>query len=123
MKKFIVLGAAFAFLAVAIGAFGAHALADVLTGKWSGTYETGVQYHMYHALGLIGIGIIGQFNHHHKLLNAAGWLMALGIVLFSGSLYVMSITKIELLGIITPFGGVAFLVSWLLVILAVLKQK
>lgn len=120
MKVFVVLGGALAFLAVAFGAFGAHALEDVLTDQWASTYETAVQYHMMHALGLILIGILAA-KWSDGLMTWAGWLMFIGILLFSGSLYVMSVTKINILGAITPFGGVAFLASWLLVIIAALK--
>lgn len=121
MKVFVALGSLMAFLGVGVGAFGAHSLKNVLTGKWAGVYETGVHYHLVHALGLILIGILIE-KFPGSLMNWAGWLLFAGILLFSGSLYVLSITKIDMIGAITPFGGVAFLAGWLLVIIAVLKS-
>lgn len=120
MKLFVVMGSLFAFAGVAIGAFGAHALN--LSDKWKGIYETGVQYHLIHALGLVLIGILAGRLSNSGFLQWGGWLMAVGIVLFSGSLYLMSITKVSVLGAITPIGGVAFLVSWLLIVVAVIKS-
>lgn len=121
LKLFVSIGSILAFLGVAIGAFGAHSLANVLTGKWKGIYETGVQYHLIHALGLVLIGLLAERLAGGALFLWAGWLMVAGVVLFSGSLYMMSITKVEVLGAITPIGGVAFLASWLLIVIAVIK--
>ncbi len=120
MKLFIILGAINAFLAVALGAFGAHGLKETL-GSYLKTWETGVNYQMFHALGLIAIGIIAGNIPASALLNWSGWLMFIGILLFSGSLYVLSVTKISSLGAITPFGGVSFLISWVLLILVALR--
>lgn len=122
-KLFVIIGAACAFLSVAIGAFGAHGLKDKLNAHYMSIYETGVQYQMMHALGLILIGILAAkwLNNGSALLNWAGWLMFAGIVLFSGSLYVLSLTKVSVLGAITPLGGLAFLVSWLLIIIAFIR--
>ncbi|HET7657001.1 MAG TPA: DUF423 domain-containing protein [Bacillales bacterium] len=120
MKVFVSLGSIMAFLGVAIGAFGAHSLKNVLTEKWAGVYETGVHYHLIHALGIILIGILVE-KFPGALMNWAGWLLFAGILLFSGSLYVLSITKINVIGAITPIGGVAFLAGWVLVVIAVLK--
>lgn len=121
LKLFVSIGGILAFLGVALGAFGTHSLENVLTGKWKGIYETGVQYHLIHALGLVFIGLLAGRLAGGALFQWAGWLMVAGVVLFSGSLYVMSITKIGGVGAITPIGGVAFLASWLLVIIAVLR--
>lgn len=119
IKIFIGLGSIIAFLGVALGAFGAHSLN--LSGKWKDVYETGVQYHLIHALGLIFIGMLADKFSGGMLFHWSGWLMVLGIVLFSGSLYMLSITEVGVLGAITPIGGVAFLLGWLLLIIAVFK--
>jgi uncharacterized membrane protein YgdD (TMEM256/DUF423 family) len=112
-RLFIGLGALSAFLGVAAGAFGAHGLRGTLPPDLLATFETGVRYHIYHALGLLAVGIIaGQWPG--ALVNAAGWLFVAGTVLFSGSLYLLSLTGARWLGAITPFGGVAFLIGWLL---------
>jgi len=123
MKFNIIAGAVYAFLSVAIGAFGAHALKSVLTEQYAKVWETGVQYQMFHAIGLIVIGILMSKSliGPSSLLSRAGILMFIGVILFSGSLYVLAITQIKVLGAITPIGGVLFLVAWLLVILAALK--
>ncbi|MTT30941.1 DUF423 domain-containing protein [Terrilactibacillus sp. BCM23-1] len=122
-KLFIVLGAIFSFLSVAFGAFGAHILKEKLSEHALSIFQTGVQYQMMHALGLILIGILASkvINGPSQSLHWAGILMALGIVVFSGSLYVLSTTGIGILGAITPIGGVLFLISWFLVILAFLR--
>ncbi|MFC4619923.1 DUF423 domain-containing protein [Camelliibacillus cellulosilyticus] len=121
-KLFVILGAANAFVSIALGAFGAHGLKEKLSAHYMDIYHTGVQYHMMHALGLILIGILAdKLSSQSGLMAWAGWIMFIGIVLFAGSLYLLSVTKIGVLGAITPIGGVAFLVSWLLVIIAVAK--
>ena len=121
MKLFIILGAINAFLAVAFGAFGAHGLEGKLEPKYLEIWKTGVTYQMFHALGLLVIGILAGKLPSSSLISTSGWLMVTGILLFSGSLYVLSLTKISILGAITPFGGVAFLAAWILLILAAVK--
>ncbi|MDD5578071.1 MAG: DUF423 domain-containing protein [Methylobacter sp.] len=111
---FLFLGALNAFIAVGMGAFGAHGLKAILSQELLSVYQTGVTYHMWHALGLISIGFIRQQTPDSRLLRCAGWLMFMGIILFPGSLYLLSILNIRWLGIITPFGGLAFLTAWLL---------
>jgi len=113
-RLFISLGAASAFLAVAAGAFGAHALGGRLSPDLIAVYQTGVTYQMYHALGLLAVGILlGRFSvGGSPWLTASGWLFVAGTVLFSGSLYGLSLGGISALGAITPLGGVAFLVGW-----------
>ena len=120
-KVFIILGSLNAFLAVALGAFGAHGLQNKLTEQMLATYETGVKYHMMHALGLILIGIISRYTSGSVLINWSGWLICAGIVLFSGSLYLLSISGIRWLGDITPLGGLSFLVGWILLAIAAFK--
>jgi uncharacterized membrane protein YgdD (TMEM256/DUF423 family) len=121
-KLFLTLGAAAAMLAVIVGAFGAHALrakvpADLLT-----VYNTGVQYHFWHALGLLAIGLVALHLRDSAMLVWAGWLMLAGIVLFSGSLYVLAVTGVRWLGAITPFGGTAFIAAWALFAWAVIRN-
>lgn len=121
MKLFIILGALNAFIAVALGAFGAHALTGKIPDKYLGTWQTGVTYQMFHATGLMVIGVLfGKISG--SLITWSGWLMFIGIILFSGSLYVLSVTQIKILGAITPLGGVSFLAAWVLLILAVNKH-
>lgn len=121
MKLFVILGAINAFLAVALGAFGAHGLEGKLEPKYLETWKTGVTYQMFHATGLLIIGVILGKLPASSLLTTSGWLMFIGIILFSGSLYVLSVTKISILGAITPLGGVAFLAAWVLLIIASVK--
>lgn len=121
-RTFLILGSINAFLSVALGAFGAHGLKSRLSEEMMQIYQTAVQYHMFHSVGLLLVGIVAQWMTNSSLLNWAGWSMAVGILLFSGSLYLMSVTGIRWLGAVTPFGGVAFLAGWLLLVLAVFKQ-
>jgi len=118
-RHFIIIGCINCFLAVALGAFGAHGLKTVLSTQALQTYQTGVDYHFLHALGLLAIGII--YREFPKV-NLAGWLMFAGIILFSGSLYVLSFTGIKALGMITPLGGLCFLMSWLWLAVVVYKS-
>lgn len=123
MKFNIIAGAVYALLAVAFGAFGAHALKDVLTEQYAAVWDTAVQYQMFHAVGLIVIGILMSKGllGPTSMLSRAGIIMFIGVILFSGSLYILSITQIKILGAITPIGGVFFLIAWLMVILSAMK--
>ncbi|MGF9698048.1 DUF423 domain-containing protein [Paenibacillus sp. MABNR03] len=120
MQTLVVLGSIMMFLAVALGAFGAHALKRKLSADMIKIYETGVQYHIAHGLGLILLGLIADRLEQPSLIMVAGWLLFAGILLFSGSLYALSITGVRKLGAITPLGGVAFLAGWILVMIAAL---
>ena len=121
-KIFILLGSINAFLAVAAGAFGAHALKGKLDPGMLATYDTAAHYHLIHALGLLVIGLLGQSLQGGALLNWAGWMMLAGIVLFSGSLYALSLSGIRGLGAITPVGGLLFLGAWLAVAMAAYRS-
>ncbi|OAB43212.1 DUF423 domain-containing protein [Paenibacillus glacialis] len=110
-------------LSVGIGAFGAHLLEPRIGADALGVYETGVHYHMIHALGLILIGLTAGQIGVSRSLKWAGWLLVSGIILFSGSLYVLSITGVKVLGAITPLGGVAFIAGWLCYLSAFLRSK
>ena len=122
-KTFLILGAINAFLCVAIGAFGAHGLKEKLSTEMLAVYQTAVQYHFYHALGLVAVGLVLTHFPESRPLAWSGWLMLAGIVLFSGSLYVLSLTGIRWLGAVTPFGGVAFLLAWALLAYGVWDAK
>jgi uncharacterized membrane protein YgdD (TMEM256/DUF423 family) len=117
-RRFLLLAALGALLAVALGAFGAHGLRHVLGERELANYQTGVHYQMWHALGLGLIGLLARQYPASRLLAAAGWSMAGGIVAFSGSLYLLSLTGQRWLGMITPLGGTAFLAGWLLLAVA-----
>lgn len=121
MKAFIMLGAINAMLSVALGAFGAHILEGRLEAYYIDVWGKAVTYQMLHSVGLLVAGILSGKLPHSSLLKWSGWLMFLGIVLFSGSLYVLAVTKISVLGAITPFGGVSFVISWLLMVIAAKK--
>ena len=122
MKLFIIIGAINAFLAVALGAFGAHGLADKLEPKYLDIWKTGVTYQMFHATGLMIVAILLGKIPSSALFSWSGWLMLIGIILFSGSLYALSLTKVGILGAITPLGGVAFLAAWVLMIVGTVKN-
>ncbi|KQY83871.1 hypothetical protein ASD24_08685 [Paenibacillus sp. Root52] len=121
-RKWMMLGAILMMLSVAIGAFGAHIVKEHIDAKALATYETGVQYHMIHAVALLIVGLTaGQLGESTKLRWSAR-LLLIGIIVFSGSLYVLSTTGIKILGAITPIGGVAFITGWLLFALDVWQR-
>ncbi len=115
-NPWILIGGVFGFLGVALGAFGAHGLKDTLTPEMLEIFKTGVFYHLIHSAVILAIGLYGNT----KLFKSA-LFFSIGIVLFSFSLYVYSITSIKSLAIVTPFGGVCFLIGWLLIIITALK--
>ena len=119
-RTFLLLGALSAGLAVAFGAFGAHALRARLSPADLATFETGVRYQMYHALALLAVAWIAA-QVPGALPRAAGWLFVAGTVVFSGSLYVLVLTGQRWLGAVTPLGGVAFLAGWACLALAALR--
>ena len=111
-QLFFAFGSGFAALGVIVGAFGAHALKTHISPDMLMTFEVGVRYQIYHALGLIAVSwAASQWNS--QLISVAGWLFVVGIVIFSGSLYILSLTGIRWLGAITPIGGLAFILGWL----------
>ncbi|MDB3898326.1 DUF423 domain-containing protein [Gammaproteobacteria bacterium] len=122
-KLVIMLAGINGFLAVSLGAFAAHALRDKLSPELLNTFQTGVQYHMYHALALFGIGLMMINFPASNILRVSAYLMLAGLVFFSGSLYLLSITGIRWLGAITPIGGVFFLVAWALIVWFAAKQQ
>lgn len=100
------------FLAVVLGAFGAHGLEAQLSPERLATFNTGVDYHMYHSLALLALAIYVRFEPASRLLDITGYAFMFGIIVFSGSLYLLSVSGITWLGAITPIGGVAFLAGW-----------
>ena len=121
MIKIVLSCAAFsAMLSVVLGAFAAHGLKSKLSETLLNTFQTGVQYQMYHSLALILLVVLYRQMPHSLLLYSAGFMFA-GIVLFSGSLYMLALTQIKWFGPITPLGGVCFIVAWGLLIAAALK--
>jgi uncharacterized membrane protein YgdD (TMEM256/DUF423 family) len=110
-RGMMVFGALFAGLAVAAGAFGAHLLTSVLDAPMLAVFETAARYQMYHALALCAVAAIGE-RHPTLPIAAVGWLFIVGIVLFSGSLYLLSLSGIRWVGALTPLGGAAFMIGW-----------
>ena len=118
------MGAIAGFLAVGLGAFGAHGLKERLAeiGRQD-NYQTAVEYHMAHALAMILVGLLGFHVERSRALNLAGWSFLVGIVIFSGSLYILALTGLRWLGAITPIGGVALLVGWVALALSVGRSE
>ena len=115
-RAIIPAGAISAFLAVAAGAFAAHGLKELLSAEYISTFKTAADYQMIHSLGLIIIGILNKQNANHitrRRNSTAAVFMCLGIILFSGSLYLLTLTGIRWLGMVTPLGGICFLIAWL----------
>lgn len=121
-KTLMITGALLAAFAVAMGAFGAHGLKAQLSGEMMAVYKTAVDYHMYHALGLFLTGLLLKFHPGDNLIIWGSILMMAGLVLFSGSLYALSISGVRWLGAITPFGGTAFILAWILIAAGLVKQ-
>jgi uncharacterized membrane protein YgdD (TMEM256/DUF423 family) len=119
-RLFLALGAISAFISVAAGAFGAHALRARLAPELLVIFETGARYQMYHALGLVAVAWASS-RWPGTATSAAGWFLAAGTLLFSGSLYALALSGVRALGAVTPFGGVAFLVGWALLAWSALR--
>jgi uncharacterized membrane protein YgdD (TMEM256/DUF423 family) len=120
----LIFGAAIGFVGVALGAFGAHGLEDLLTANGrEATWETAVLYQFVHAGLLLVLGILDSIHPSAKLLRISTWTTIAGILVFSGSLYVLSLTNVKWLGAITPIGGLCFLVAWSLLLFHSLRIK
>ncbi|WP_296272350.1 DUF423 domain-containing protein [Pseudomonas sp. UBA6323] len=120
-RLWLLLSAFAGFTGVALGAFAAHGLKHRLTPEYLAVFQTGTHYQLIHALTLFGVGLLALYMPG-RLVNLAGGAFAVGILLFSGSLYLLTLSGIGKLGIITPFGGVAFLIGWLCLGLAAWKM-
>lgn len=114
----IVIGGIFGFFAVALGAFGDHAMRDILNKEMIEIYKTGVLYHLIHAVIIVSIGLPENSKY-----NLSASFLSIGIILFSGSLYVYSISTIKFFAMITPIGGISFLLGWLLLIINALRKN
>jgi uncharacterized membrane protein YgdD (TMEM256/DUF423 family) len=121
-RLWLSLAAVYGFLAVAFGAFGAHAIREHLTPRMAAVYQTAVQYHFYHALALLGVGIIAS-RSPSVALNVAGGCFAAGIFLFSGSLYALALAGTQGLGAIAPVGGALFLIGWTALLYSAIKSR
>ena len=125
-RNFLAGGALLGGIAVALGAFGAHGLKGIVPADTVSTFQTGVQYQMYHALALLAVAIVFE-KFPNKLVRWAGISFCIGILFFSGSLYLLTFLKatgktgLEDIGIITPFGGVFFILGWVLLFLGIMK--
>jgi uncharacterized membrane protein YgdD (TMEM256/DUF423 family) len=121
-RLFVIVGAASGFIAVAAGAFGAHALKARLAPEMLAAFETGARYQMFHALALLAVAWVAT-HWPSRATSASGWCFVAGTVLFSGSLYLLALTGARGLGAITPFGGVLFLAGWLLLGVAAWRAR
>ncbi len=123
-KKFLLIGITFAALSVLFGAFGAHGLKSMaVEAKLIASFETAARYQLYHALGLMIIFLLSPHKLKLSLLNIAGWLMVVGTVLFSGSLYVYVLSGIKAFAMITPVGGTLMIAAWISLFIATLKGQ
>ena len=123
--RWIAVGSMVVAVAVMLGAFGAHGLKEVLSGTQMKVYQTAVQYHFYHGLGLMLVGLV-MFNLADVIsvgLRWVPWLLLTGIVLFSGSLYALTLFGLRWLGVVTPFGGLSFIAGWVLLAVVLWKQS
>ena len=121
-KTFLLIAAISGLLAVLIGAFGAHGLKHRVTEDLLVVYQTGVQYHFYHTIALLVVGLLLLQFPQASGLVVSGWLFLAGIVIFSGSLYLMTLSGLRWLGAITPIGGLAFIAGWLAMAVAVYRS-
>ncbi|MBP6671658.1 MAG: DUF423 domain-containing protein [Bacteroidetes bacterium] len=119
-RSLLLLGSTLGFFGVALGAFGAHGLKSILAPDMLVIFETAVRYHMYHVFAIILTALLAERN---PAAGTAGRLFGLGILLFSGSLYVLALTGIRTFGMITPFGGLSFLAGWGMLATAAFKMK
>ena len=121
-KTGLILGSFFSLFTVILGAFGAHALKEQLTEYGQSIYDKAVFYQMFHAIGIFIVTIIGNYYSSFNI-SIIVWAFVLGILLFSGSLYILALTQIKWLGAITPIGGMMFIVGWFLLFFKILKMQ
>jgi uncharacterized membrane protein YgdD (TMEM256/DUF423 family) len=126
-KRIIITASLLGIMAVVLGAFGAHGLRGKISADELKTWDTAVQYHFYHVLALLFLSTFARFNS--RLINVSSWCFTFGIILFSGSLYILAsknilnITQTSFIGPITPLGGVFFIIGWICLLLATIKNK
>ena len=121
-RIFITSAAISGFLATCLGAFGAHALKSKISMDMLAVYQIGVSYQFYHSLALLLLGLL-MIHYDNKYLRLSGVMFGVGILLFSGSLYLLAITSVHFLGMVTPIGGLCFLAGWLLLCLGMNRTK
>jgi len=111
------------FLAVLIGAFGAHVLETRISPRMLEVFNTGIQYHMFHVVALLATALVARMKGESRRVVASMWAFLVGIILFSGSLYALALTGIGILGAITPLGGLAFLAGWALLFVEMMTTE
>lgn len=121
MKLFLILGSVNMIISIALGAFGAHGLEGKIPERMIANWQTGAHYHIIHAVALLFVGILLD-RIGSSLITVGGWLLLIGILLFSGSLYLMALTGVTKLGAITPIGGISFLAGWACIVIATAKH-
>ena len=121
-RRFLILAGLLGFLGVLLGAFGAHGLKSRIEPAMLETFEVGVRYHLVHAVALLVVALMSQ-QQSCSCIKVAGWSFTVGIVIFSGTLYVLAVTGMKWLGAITPIGGVAFMVGWIALLVAGVRVK
>lgn len=121
-KKFLVIGTILMALGIGIGAFGAHGLKKLVSEEMLAVFHTGVEYQFYHALGIFVVAFIAHLKPEESYINTAGYLMLIGVLIFSFSLYFLVLFNIPLLGLLTPIGGVTMMLSWIVLLLGILKE-
>ncbi|MCW8877314.1 MAG: DUF423 domain-containing protein [Kangiellaceae bacterium] len=123
-RHILIVGICLAGLSIVLGAFAAHGLKQILTAKYLNTFEIGVRYQMYHAIALIIVGLAGYLEKFKRVyLSRAALAFVLGSTLFSGSLYLLALTQIKWLGMITPIGGICFVIGWTFFLFAIIKSE
>lgn len=121
-RKFLILGGLLAALAVTLGAFGAHALTGMVSEARLATWQTGVEYHLFHSAGLILVGLTSDRYPGSAMLRWSGWIMFAGVIVFSGTLYALVLMDMAWLGAVTPLGGASLIIAWLFYVVGVVKS-
>ena len=121
-RLFLILASLNGLFATGLGAFGSHALKGKLSEYAISVFHTANQYHFYHTFGLALVGVLLMVRPELTLLRTSGWLMFVGMILFSGSLYILAVSGVKILGAVTPLGGLCFIVSWTLIAYALLRM-
>lgn len=121
MKRFLVIGIVNAIFCIILGAFGSHIIKNIVTSEMLTVWNTGITYQMFQTIALILAGLFLYKIPNSRALKWSGWLSLIGIVFFSGSLYLLSVTGLKILGPITPLGGVLFIIAWILLVIPLSK--
>ena len=121
MKIWVIVGAILLALAIVLGAFGAHIIKSKISSEDLAIFEIGVRYHIYHAIGLMVVGLIG-FHVHQNIIDIPALIITAGIIIFSGSLYILVLTGVRWMGSITPIGGLLFIIGWILLAVNLIRN-